>query len=275
MTSTPLFDILTPPKRFEERIAGRKLAVAFGGGLNSVALGIELVRRGIRPECFTMADTGGELPETWELVERFSQWLLSHGFPEVSVVRYRSKKHGDTSLEQECLRTKSLPSKAYGWSTCSEKWKARPQNAFLRLHEVFREEWRTGRKAIKLIGFDAGESRRVKYPVESRWENEYPLVEWGIFRENCQEIAASEGFSVPKSSCFFCPSMRKSEIASLAKTHPELMSRALAMEDLAKPGLLSVKGLGRAFSWRELLFPTAEPDLFSEPPEQDCGCYDG
>lgn len=269
----PIFDIFLPPLRFEERIAGRLLVVAFGGGLNSVALGIELVRRGIRPACFTMADTGGELPETWELVNKFSEWLLQHDFPPVHIVRYRSKKHGDSTLEQECLRIASLPSKAFGWSKCSEKWKIRPQNAYLRLREDCKAEWKAKRKVVKLIGIDAGEERRVKYPVQPRWEHEYPLVEWGIFREDCEAIASSEGFTVPKSSCFYCPSMRKPEILALRDKHPELLERALYMEEKAQPGLLSIKGLGRNYSWKDFL--SGQSDPLSEPPEQDCGCYDG
>ena len=105
--------------------------------------------------------------------------------------------------------------------------------------------WKAKQKVVKLIGFDAGEARRVKYPVDRRFDFEYPLVEWGIFREDCVETCRRHGFVIPKSSCFYCPSMRKPEILALREQHPELLARALALETKAKPHLLSINGLGR------------------------------
>lgn len=264
------------PLRFERRIEGRVLVAAYGAGANSTAMLCLMIEKGIKTHRNTFADTGGERPETYDLVNRFSEYLVAHGMAPIDIVSYRSKKHGDTTLEQECLRTKSLPSKAYGWSKCSEKWKIRPQNAILRADPVCRGEWKAGHKVVKLIGFDAGEERRAKHPVDARFEWEYPLIEWQIYREDCDEICRRHGFTVPKSSCFFCPSMKKREIAVLQQEHPELLARALAMEELAQPGLITVKGLGRNYSWKDYLQNRSCPlfDSIKEP-EQDCGCYDG
>jgi hypothetical protein len=60
----------------------------------------------------------------------------------------------------------------------------------------------------------------------------------------------------------------------LAKTHPDLIERALAMEENAKESFTSIKGLGRNYSWKELIAAdNAQMKMFvSEVP---CECYDG
>jgi hypothetical protein len=308
MSQTTLFAPLTPPQSFEERIENRVLTIAHGGGKNSGAMALRMMELGIVPAFQAFADTGGERPETYDHIAGLSAYLVAEGgFPPIQTVRNRSKKHGDTTLEEECLRTGSLPSKAYGWSKCSEKWKARPQNAAVRLLPAAREAWKRGERIIKCIGFDAGEMRRVKYPTDRRFEWEYPLVEWGMFREDCEALLLRHGFKVSKSACFFCPSNRKPEIIQLCIEHPQLARRALAMESLAKPKLITINGLGRRLNWGDflrsevakentridagaigldltILPPEQLNDLFgrlvsgmqeSEPPEEDCGCYDG
>jgi 3'-phosphoadenosine 5'-phosphosulfate sulfotransferase (PAPS reductase)/FAD synthetase len=47
---------------------GTLLAVAFGGGINSTAMLCGFRERGIKPDLILFADTGGELPETYEHV---------------------------------------------------------------------------------------------------------------------------------------------------------------------------------------------------------------
>jgi hypothetical protein len=60
----------------------------------------------------------------------------------------------------------------------------------------------------------------------------------------------------------------------LGRTHPDLLQRALAME--ARAELTSVKGLGRAFAWADLVkFSEAQLDFFGHTPEIPCGCFDG
>ena len=54
-----------------------------------------------------------------------------------------------------------------------------------------------------------------------------------------------------KSSCFFCPSMKKQEILYLKEHYPDLFNRAATLEENAMPYLKTVKGLGRSYSWKE------------------------
>ena len=78
-----------------------------------------------------------------------------------------------------------------------------------------------------------------------------------------------------KSSCFFCPSMKRREIRTLYHKYPELLGRALAIEDRARPNLVTVKGLGRNWAWREFLEydkgQLAFPQVFLED-NLPCSC---
>jgi hypothetical protein len=129
------------------------------------------------------------------------------------------------------------------------------------------EERRTYAHVVKAIGLDVGEEHRLTWarpkegelrrPSREQWLDEnyfvywYPLMEWGYDRARCQQVIAQAGLPIPvKSSCFFCPAMKKHEIAWLQDNHPDLMERALEIERNAQAKLISVKGLGRSFSWQ-------------------------
>ena len=185
------------------------------------------------------------------------KWLKEHGMPEITRV-YKTTKDGKRlTLEDECLKSGTLPSIAYGFKRCSLKHKIGPQEKFCNNYPPCREVWRSGKKVVKFIGYDAGEHYRsdkvllndLADPKYSKW---YPLMEWGWDREECIRQIEAAGLPQPgKSSCFFCPSMRAEEIIDLREHYPDLFRRALALEDNAKANLKTVRGLGRNYSWKE------------------------
>lgn len=245
-------------------VVGR-LVVAFGGGVNSTAMIVKMRDKGMKPDLILFADTGGERPETYETVDTVSAWCVANGFPAIVTV-----KAPNVSLEEDCLKRNALPSIAYGFKSCSQRWKLQPQQKYL-------NSWKEkGEHYTKAIGFDAGEERRVRDSDDQLCTNIYPLVEWNIWREECEAICVQEGLPSAKSSCFFCPSMRKSEVIELGKQHPDLMDRAIKMEKNAE--LITVQGLGRHWSWADVVrMDEDQLKLFSDAgtPEMACGCYDG
>ena len=89
-----------------------------------------------------------------------NEWLVSHGMPEITTVKY-TDQHGDRlTLEQECLRSGTLPAIAYGYKKCSLKHKIAPQDKFCNNYPPCQVVWASGEKVTKFIGFDAGEERR-------------------------------------------------------------------------------------------------------------------
>jgi len=82
-------------------------------------------------------------------------------------------------------------------------------------------------------------------------------------RAACERSIREAGLPVPiKSSCWFCPASKKRKIVWLREHHPELLERALAIEENARPNLTSVVGLGRSFSWAQFLAEIDDMPLF-------------
>lgn len=246
--------------------------------------------RGIKPDLILFADTGGEMPGTYEHVLHMDGICKSWWGIGIETVRktYQGKFEG---LEKNCLRQKMLPSLAYGRKACSQKYKVEPQTRALL--KAMDEAGCT--EAVKAIGYDAGESHRqiardhakhTKGRVERFW---YPLVEWKWRRQECVEVIQRHGLPLPgKSACFFCPAMKRGEILKLKHTAPDLYARALAIEANAEtktPG----RGLGGSSRrWADLdaedesqiQFWTMDEWLDQVDPLSPgtgipCGCYDG
>ena len=253
------------------------IAVSYGAGTNSTALLVEMVNRGIRPDVITFADTGGERPATYEYLYMFSEWLVSKNFPEIVTVKKVTRDGCILTLEQNCLNEKMLPSIAYGFKSCSLKYKVAPQDKFMNSFNPAIDAWDKGEKVIKFIGYDADEERRAKINSDDKYEYQYPLIEWGMGRDECVISILSAGLNLPgKSACFFCPSSKPKEIRQLKREFPDLLQRAIAMEENALDNLTSVKGLGRNWSWKEMTeFEDRQIDLFSCSIDVPCGCYDG
>lgn len=252
----------------------RPLCLGYGGGVNTIACLIALHERGVRPDLITFADTGGEKPGTYNYIEEHARpWLKKAGFPDLTTVKKRSMY---SSLEDNCLKLNMLPSRAYGFSSCAEKWKIQPQNYFLNRWQPAIDSWNRGVKPIKIIGYDAGVrdiKRSSKVQEDDKLAYWYPLVEFNIDREACEKLILSKGLPLPpKSACFYCPSMKKSEILQLSKEHPDLFARAVAMERNAAENLKTVKGLGRSFSWEG--FVKGLEDGPEQPVESCSMCLD-
>lgn len=239
-----------------ERLAERRpLSVAYGMGVDSTAMLVELARRWragaaeCRPDLILFADTGGEKPDAYLPV--IQRWLAEAGFPAVETVRYRPKRPRNgmyTTLEENCLVNRTLPSLAFGYKRCSLKWKREPQDRYHRRWPPARDAWARGLKVIKAIGYDAGprDSRRSHIRDDAGYEYWYPLRELGWDRERCVAEIRREGLPVPaKSACFFCPASKPHEIERLAREHPELAERIVALERNAAPHLRTVEGLWR------------------------------
>lgn len=235
------------------------VVASFGGGVNSTAMLIGMVERKEKCDLILFADTGGEKPHTYDHIREFSKWLKFVGMPAITTVSRETE-----TLESDCLKRHALPGIAYGFKSCSDHFKMRPQRDYLKANGIT--------PTATLIGFDADESHRAKDIPGNR----YPLIEWGWGRTQCIEAIQRSGQKVPdKSACFFCPSSKKQEIMELRRVYPELAARAVVMEKNAE--LTAVKGLGRNFAWGDLYeADDRQVKMFPESSiEQACMCYDG
>ena len=246
-------------------------ALSCGLGKNSTAVILGLHDRMQMPDLILFADTGGEKPHTYALLETLNTWLISRNYRGIEIV-----KAPNTTLEANLLKLKTLPSKTFGFGTCSQRFKIEPQHKYLNHHPMALETWAKGEKVTMIVGFDADEPHRAKDYNDDKYQNWYPLIEWDWGRDECTARIEQEGWNVGKSACFFCPSSRKSEILQLQEMYPELAERAIQMERNFTEGEKGTKvvGLGRHWKWEELL---RQGDLFPEETimDFDCNCYDG
>jgi hypothetical protein len=227
---------------------------------------IGMIARNERPDAILFADTGGEKPATYDFVAAFRDWLAKHDL-KLTVIAYSAKMESPlgidfacgsahASLEDECHNNGTLPSKAFGFGGCSQKWKRYPMDKFVQQFGPAIQAWEEGRKVQRCIGIHAGETKRGKIPDDNKFTYRFPLKEWGWVQDQCESVIVDAGLPIPpKSACFFCPAMRKVEVLALAKDHPDLFQRAVDMERNAKEcdGLDVVKGLGRHWTWENLV----------------------
>lgn len=234
------------------------IVLGYGGGTNGAAILAGWHRYGLQKlqpiDMILFADTGGERPETYEHIALMDFWCDLNGFPPITVVRRVNREGNPITLEGYLRERNQVPPVAYGFKTCSQKYKIQPQDKYLNRHPDARKALAAGETVTKLVGYDFGETRRWmgKPMFDGKYTLRFPLVEWEWTREDCVRAIQKEGLPLPgKSSCFFCPNMKAPEIRALQTEHPLLFQRALDMEDAARPGFTKIKGLGRSKSWRE------------------------
>lgn len=251
-----LFQPSLPLSR-EERLARQKIVVSYGGGVNSVAVLVQLSRLGLTPTAIVMADPGSERAGTIDYRDRILPlWLAAHGFPPVTVIT-RIGEGADNprawrleTLRDECLRINSLPSVAYGFKKCSAKYKGDPQRWWIERQPWAHEEWAQGHKLAKVIGYDFDEPKRIRHEFGNEKENGkfeawYPLFDAKMDREACVDLIASEGLPVPpKSSCTFCPNNTLAEWEALRTDEPEAFAEAVDMSRRALPTIDSPDVVG-------------------------------
>ena len=242
-TSVPqgdLFDVVRPP-----------VVVAWGGGVNSTAMLIELVSRGERIDVVLFADTGGEDPRTYAYIKMFSVLLQKRGIC-VVIVRYTPKNFKNwppyRTLEENCLTNGTLPSKAFGFGSCSLKWKVAPQHTWLKSWAPARAVWAAGGRVVKLIGYDCSPADDKRYAeallcTDPLYDYRYPLREWGWDRAACEARLVRAGLPVPrKSACYFCPVTKPVELHDMSKVQ---LRRIVLLEARARPRLKNIEGLWR------------------------------
>lgn len=236
------------------------LMVAYGGGVNTIAMLVHLKRLGERPDAIVMADPGRERERTNRYRDEVANpWLRAMGWPEVTVVSliseapFRPRAHAvsQRTLLQECTENRSLPSIAYGYKKCSLKYKARPATWWAERQPFAIDAWARGERITRAIGYDADEDRRARPEFldgleAKRYAPWYPLLNAGLDRDGCEALILSEGLSLPgKSACRWCPNNTLEEWRDLHDNDPEGWAEAVEMSRNAQLDAPDIVGLMR------------------------------
>ena len=205
-----------------------------GGGTQSAAIAALIVKGELpKPDLSVIADTGREATDTWRFYEaKLRPALASVGVDLVrlphsfdgkgwNTVDLYSGKDGDTVIMPMFtakIGRGMLP------KFCSNEWKSRPVQRFIRNHGLKSGEiW---------IGFSIDEFQRMKAAdPDAKWNHTYPLIDRRMSRGDCIALVESMGWGTPpRSACWMCPYRSDQEWLHLKRTDPLDFERAVKLE---------------------------------------------
>jgi hypothetical protein len=196
----------------------RKYVLSYGGGINTTALMILLVKKKMPLDEAVFADTGAELPETYKNVRIAKRYLRRHGIP-LRVVR-----SNNGTLFETCKRRRVIPSQLWRWST--RDYKITPIYAYYRSLQCHVNQY---------LGITIDEVDRMKDSTSPIVTNIYPLVDLRLNRTDCVNIIRKGGLPIPpKSGCYFCPFNNVDRWYDIYKNERTLFLRAMRLEEMSK-----------------------------------------
>lgn len=207
--------------------------LGISGGKDSSALAIYMRDRVPEMEYY-FCDTGAELPETYEYLNRLEAAL---GKP---IVRLNSNRDFDHWLE---VYQGTLPSPQMRW--CTKNLKIKPLEA-----------WVGDDKVISYVAIRADENRLGYVSTKPNITAVFPFREDGIDRAGVDRILDEAGIGLPayyewrtRSGCYFCFFQRKHEWIGLKDRHPDLFEKAVAYEEKVNYQQTAMKG--RKYTWSQ------------------------
>lgn len=201
--------------------------LGLSGGKDSAALAIYLKQQGRadRMEYF-FCDTGAELPEVYEFLDRLEDFLAR------PITRLSSGRDFDHHLKRF---NNFLPAPHARW--CTRVMKLEPLEAYV-----------GDDPCVSYIGIRADEQRNGYISHKPNIKAAYPFVEDGIARADVFRIL-EHSVGIPeyyrwrsRSGCYFCFFQRQDEWLGLADTHPHLFERAKRYEKVDP-------STGKQFTW--------------------------
>lgn len=191
--------------------------LSLSGGKDSTALAVYMRDR--LPEVeYVFCDTGKELPETYEYMDKIEQFLGKR------VVRLKSDIGFDHWLR---VFRGFLPSARVRW--CTRELKIKPFEKYVGQDTVY-----------SYLGIRADEQREGYISSKPNIIPKYPFKEAGITKKDVYRILEEAGLGLPKyyewrsrSGCYFCFFQQRIEWVGLKERHPEYYEKAKHYEEVA------------------------------------------
>jgi hypothetical protein len=197
---------------------GEKYILSYGGGVNSVALLLYLLEQGKPLDEVIFADTGAELPETYDYSIMIKKIVQENNIPFKIV-----KSNGD-DLYGRCSRRQVIPSQIWRW--CTRDLKIRPIYAHYRSLKTHVNQY---------LGISYEERDRYRISNVPYASNIFPLIENRITRDMCIDIIDKVNLSLPvRSGCYICPFNSISRWVEIYKKHSNLYDKAMILEENSK-----------------------------------------
>ncbi|OPL12257.1 MAG: phosphoadenosine phosphosulfate reductase [Firmicutes bacterium ML8_F2] len=205
-----------------------KHILALSGGKDSAALAVYMRDHYPNLELeYVFTDSGCELPETYEYLDRIRAVL------NIDITVIKSERNFDYWLK---YYKGVLPSPQNRW--CTKQLKLKPF-----------EEYLSNRRVKSYVAIRADEDREGYVNKRGNITVVHPFVENGIILSDVIEILNNAGVGLPayykwrsRSGCFFCFYQTNNEWRSLKRYHPNLFDKACRYEENHDDG--------RVYTWR-------------------------
>ncbi|MFZ5590708.1 MAG: phosphoadenosine phosphosulfate reductase family protein [Bacillota bacterium] len=203
--------------------------LALSGGKDSAALAVYMREKYPQlPLEYVFTDSGCELPETYEYLDRIRAVL------NIEITVIRPEKDFDYWLK---VFNGVLPSPQNRW--CTKLLKLKPYEAYIGNDQV-----------VSYVAIRADENRQGYRSKKNNIVPRYPFVEDGIYLADVLEILKSCNLGLPRyyewrkrSGCYFCFFQTDDEWRGLKKYHYDLFGRACQYEENHSDG--------RVYTWRK------------------------
>ncbi len=202
--------------------------LALSGGKDSAALAVYLKDK-IPDLEYVFLDTGHELPETYEYLDRIRAVLG------INITRIKSKRSFEYWLR---IKNYFLPSPRQRW--CTEVLKIKPY-----------EEYIGNEKTVSYVGLRWDEDRMGYISGKQNVIPRYPFMEDELVLDDIIRILEESGIGLPsyynwrsRSGCYFCFFQQKIEWLNLSKQHKDLFYKAMAFEKMDPI-------TGKRFTWND------------------------
>jgi 3'-phosphoadenosine 5'-phosphosulfate sulfotransferase (PAPS reductase)/FAD synthetase len=248
--------------------------IPLSGGKDSAALAVFLLRR--RPGYpfeLVFTDTGAELPETYDYLERFEAVMgvtvqRLNALDMLGIRNKAGRSPFDVILNE--YYGGFLPSPRARW--CTRMLKIKPFEAYVGRDKAY--SFIAIRADEKREGYQAAGAKPVVLSERPNIIPVYPFKEAGFGLAEVRALLDESGLGLPpyyqwrsRSGCYFCFYQQIGEWQGLKERHPELFAKAKTYEK--REG-------GRAYTWHQdrSLGELERLERRYEPPvgEQSDGC---
>ncbi len=235
-------------EKFSDHLSEQKYrhVVGISGGKDSAALAVYIKEH--YPDIhekveYFFTDTGAELPEIYEFLDKLEAYLGKE------IARLSSGADFEHWLK---LHDEFLPSAKQRW--CTRVMKIKPFEKFIGDDPV-----------ISYVGIRADENREGYISHKDTIKAVFPFIEDGLVRDDIFRIL-EESVGIPeyykwrsRSGCYFCFFQRQGEWKGLKENHPTLFEKAKEFENRVRlkhsweDGMVDVGGHGYTWSQRGTL----------------------
>lgn len=212
--------------------------ISYGGGVQSTALLVLAAQGEIDFQYAVFANVGddSEHPASLDYVRNIAKpFAEAHGIDLVQLERTDRQGNPTETIYQKLVNTEHrsfgipvrMSNGAPANRSCTVDYKVKVVAKWVRKMGATKVD-----PAIVAIGISTDEMQRANNRQPIAYEVvEYPLLDLGLNRGDCQNIIASAGLPVPpKSSCYFCPFHRTNTWREMKRDEPELFEKAVELE---------------------------------------------